>query len=95
MKHIHASIMAYCSQICGFHHFRTRKAGKKRFIEFHLMVKDDMTVEASHQLTIMITKKIKEQIPSANVNIHIEPCGKEYCNDICRKGCLLTSEERK
>ncbi|MBU0700576.1 cation diffusion facilitator family transporter [bacterium] len=92
---IRNNIVAYCSQICGFHHLRTRKAGKNRFIEFHLIVKDNMTVGVSHQLATMITEKIQEQIPSANVNIHIEPCGNMYCSDTCIKGCLLTTEERE
>ncbi|MFH1860981.1 MAG: cation diffusion facilitator family transporter, partial [bacterium] len=95
IEYIRTNIVACGSQICGFHHLRTRKAGKNRFIEFHLIVENNMTVEASHQLTIVITKKIQEQIPCVNVNIHIEPCGNEYCNDICIKGCLLTPEERR
>ncbi|PIP40930.1 cation transporter [Candidatus Desantisbacteria bacterium CG_4_9_14_3_um_filter_40_11] len=94
IEHICTNIMAYCPQIHGFHRLRTRKAGKNRFIEFHLKVKRDMTVEESHHLTTIITEKIQEQIPIANVNIHIEPCRHEYCSDICIKGCLLTPEKR-
>ncbi|MBI4777544.1 cation transporter [Candidatus Desantisbacteria bacterium] len=86
------TIITNDSQIHGFHRLRTRKAGKNRFVEFHLIVKSDMTVEASHQLTTIITKKIQEQIPCANVNIHIEPCSDKYCSDICMEGCLIAHE---
>ena len=39
----HAAAPAY-----GFHHLRTRKAGSTRFVEFHLWVDPQMSVEESH-----------------------------------------------
>ncbi|MDR0977940.1 MAG: cation diffusion facilitator family transporter, partial [Endomicrobium sp.] len=37
--------------IIGFHGLRTRKAGNKRFIEFHILVNSEMTVDMSHRIT--------------------------------------------
>ena len=59
---------------CGYHHLRTRKAGPVRFIELHLLVKPEMTVEASHELADELVAAIKRQFDRARVLIHVEPC---------------------
>jgi cation diffusion facilitator family transporter len=79
--------------IRGYHYLRTRKAGHYRFIEFHIQVDSQMTVEASHNLTRKLSDAIKEHFPHTTVTIHIEPC-KGDCFEKCLKGCFLTEAER-
>ncbi|MFN3505460.1 MAG: cation diffusion facilitator family transporter [Caldimicrobium sp.] len=61
----------------GIHNFKSRKAGRKDFIEFHLTVPKDTTVEEAHSLCDEIEKKIKDNYPEVSVTIHVEP-HKEY-----------------
>lgn len=77
----------------GYHDLRTRRSGEVRFIEFHLIVHGDMTVEESHYLTDVMTLEINKQFPNAIVTIHVEPCDGR-CAPKCVDGCLLTEEER-
>jgi cation diffusion facilitator family transporter len=77
----------------GFHHLRTRKSGSHRFVEFHLVVDKDLSVEASHQLSDAVTRDIKERLSGATVTIHVEPCDGK-CRPACLEGCLLTETER-
>jgi len=77
----------------GFHHLRTRKAGAARFVEFHLVVDKDLTVERAHNLADAATRDIKAHLPEATVTIHIEPCDGN-CRPACLEGCLLTGEKR-
>ena len=56
-----------------FSSLRTRKAGAKRFIEFTLLLKHDMTVEASHALCDHIEAAIAARFPMAIIHIHVEP----------------------
>ena len=77
----------------GFHHLRTRKAGAARFVEFHLVVDKDLTVERAHNLADAATRDIKAHLPEATVTIHVEPCDGK-CRPACLEGCLLTEEER-
>ncbi len=79
--------------IRGYHYLRTRKAGHYRFIEFHIQVDSQMTVEASHNLARKLSKAIKERFPHTTVMIHIEPCRGD-CFEKCLKGCFLTEAER-
>ena len=77
----------------GYHDLRTRRSGEVRFIEFHLIVHGDMTVEESHYMTDVMTLEINKQFPNAVVTIHVEPCDGR-CEPKCVDGCLLTEQER-
>jgi cation diffusion facilitator family transporter len=77
----------------GYHHLRTRKAGHFRFVEFHIQVDPNMTVESSHRLAQRLSRAIKEHLANSTVTIHIEPCTGD-CADKCLAGCLLTESER-
>ncbi len=81
------------SEIHGYHQLRTRKAGNLRFIEFHLKVDPQMTVDASHGITRDLKHVIMDKFPAATVTIHIEPCDGN-CTEICVTGCLLTEDQR-
>ena len=77
----------------GFHHLRTRKAGAARFIELHVVVDKDLTVERAHRLADAITRDIKAHLAGATVTIHVEPCD-GTCRPACLDGCLFTEVER-
>lgn len=79
--------------IRGFHRLRTRKAGAERFVQLHLIVEAEMSVEDSHRITEVMTCDIEDRFPHTSVTVHIEPCD-GICTDICREGCLLPETER-
>jgi len=54
------------------HRLRTRQAGKHRYIDLHLVVRDDMTVEEAHQLCDEIERDIRKALPNSDVTIHVE-----------------------
>lgn len=56
-----------------FHAFRTRRAGARRFITFHLLVPDEWSVAQAHRLSEEIEERIRSLVASANVSVHIEP----------------------
>ena len=57
----------------SFHALRTRQAGARRFISFHLLVPDAWTVSRAHQLSEEIEARIRSMVPNAAVFTHIEP----------------------
>jgi cation diffusion facilitator family transporter len=77
-------------EISGFHHLRTRKSGKERFIEFHLVVNPNASVAEAHALSDRITAEIKSAISHSHVMIHIEPCDNS-CSPACLSGCFVTA----
>ncbi len=54
------------------HRLRTRQAGKHRYIDLHLVVRDDMTVDEAHKLCDDIEQDIRKALPNADVTIHVE-----------------------
>jgi cation diffusion facilitator family transporter len=56
-----------------FHALRTRQAGARRFISFHLLVPDAWPVVQAHRLSEEIEERIRSMVPNAGVLTHIEP----------------------
>jgi cation diffusion facilitator family transporter len=56
-----------------FHAFRTRRAAKRRFVSFHLLVPDRWSVLRAHRLSEEIEARIRSAVPDASVFTHIEP----------------------
>jgi cation diffusion facilitator family transporter len=57
----------------SFHALRTRKAGARRFLEFHLLVPGTMSVVDSHSLCDRIEAALTAHLAKAQVTIHVEP----------------------
>jgi cation diffusion facilitator family transporter len=56
-----------------FHALRTRRAGMRRFVSFHMLVPDAWTVAHAHRLSEEIEERIREMVPGASIFTHIEP----------------------
>ncbi|ETN88668.1 cation diffusion facilitator family transporter [Thermus sp. NMX2.A1] len=55
------------------HDLKTRKAGNRAFLEFHLVVPGSMTVEDAHRLCDELERALEESFPGLAVTIHVEP----------------------
>ncbi|WP_417671336.1 cation diffusion facilitator family transporter [Roseibium sp.] len=55
------------------HDLRTRIAGRVTFIDFHLVVPGDMSVDTAHDICDRIEQAIGGALPGARVTIHVEP----------------------
>jgi cation diffusion facilitator family transporter len=58
-----------------FHALRTRQAGTRRFVEFHLLAPGRWTVQEAHDLTERAEAAVREALPGTGteVTVHIEP----------------------
>jgi cation diffusion facilitator family transporter len=80
--------------IHGFHHLLTRKAGATRFVELHIVLDSNMSIQESHQISERITARISERFPGTQVTVHEEPCDGE-CPANCLTGCLKGKQDRR
>lgn len=55
------------------HDLRTRQAGRVTFVDFHLVVPGEMSVDAAHDICDRIEQAIGKALPGARVTIHVEP----------------------
>lgn len=67
-----------------FHALRTRQAGSRRFVTFHMLVPDAWTVERAHGLSEEIEARIRALVPNAILLVHIEPIGQPASYDDIR-----------
>ncbi len=56
-----------------YHALRSRQAGAKKFINFHLLVPDEWTVQRGHNLAEQIEQEIIEDLGECAVFTHLEP----------------------
>jgi cation diffusion facilitator family transporter len=56
-----------------FHAVRTRQAGIRRFVSFHVLVPGAWTVQRGHALLERIEAEVRAAIPNATVETHLEP----------------------
>ena len=66
-------MMPYEQQGTQFHALRTRGAGSRRFISFHVLVPGAWTVYQGHQLCEELELAIIQQLPGSYVITHLEP----------------------
>jgi cation diffusion facilitator family transporter len=77
-----------CKGISGYHALKTRKAGNKRFVEFDILVKPQMSVLQSHEITRQMSSEISKRLGNTSVTIHVEPCD-NTCKLKFQEGCLM------
>ena len=63
----------YLQQGVQFHALRTRTAGTRRFVSFHVLVPGKWTVQRGHDLCEEIELAISKVLPSTHVTTHLEP----------------------
>jgi len=56
-----------------FHYFKTRRAGRRAYAEFHLVVPGDWTVRQSHRFSHDLEEQLLRRFPELILSIHIEP----------------------
>lgn len=61
---------------CDFHDLRTRKSGKIKYIDLHLVFPKETSVETAHSLCSNIEEDIEKTLKNAQILIHIDPCDK-------------------
>ncbi len=86
---IKSAIMEHAGELVDFHRLRTRKAGRQRYIDLHLVMPKAISVEEAHQMCDHLEQDIKSKLHHASVIIHVEPC-REECEE-----CPLSPDLRK
>lgn len=73
VQRIEEILKAYAERGATYHQLRTRRSGTQRFIDFHLLVPGERSVQQTHDLCEEIEADIRGQLGEASITIHIEP----------------------
>lgn len=73
LERIRAILDGYRADGLDYHALRTRRAGRLRLVEMHLLVPGEMSVREGHRIADEIEEKIRAKLPGAAVMTHLEP----------------------
>ncbi|MBI2981836.1 MAG: cation transporter [Deltaproteobacteria bacterium] len=62
-------------EVLGIHNFKSRHAASKWFLQFHLVLKRDLSFEEVHELEERIAGEIRRELGNVHVTIHADPEG--------------------
>ena len=88
-KILNDCLSVHTTQLVSYHAVRSRRAGNERFIDLHLVMPRNFSVENAHAMCDHLEQDIKNKITSANVIIHTEPCSSADCIRCLITGCDL------
>lgn len=72
-ERIRALVRAHATGAIEAHDLRMRQSGNASFLEFHLVVPGEMTVNDAHDICDRIEAALKQEMAGAVITIHIEP----------------------
>ncbi len=75
----------FAGEIVSFHKLRTRKSGNQRYIDLHLVMPRQVSIEEAHNMCDHLEKDMKDRLVHTDVTIHVEPCDGK-CDE-----CLLVT----
>jgi len=84
---IKSCIIEHYSEVVSFHRLRTRKAGSQRYIDLHLVMPKNDSVDEAHRMCSHLEQDIENRLHHTSVTIHVEPCRIE-CEQ-CQVSCSL------
>lgn len=70
---IHRVLEEYKDAFIEYHELRTRRSGRDRHVDLHLVTCPEMSVKNVHDLCDDIEARICSEIPNCHVLIHVEP----------------------
>jgi len=62
-------------ELQGLHDLRTRKSGTLRFVQFHVWVPADWTVQEAHDRLDRVEEELQLRFPGTEILIHVDPEG--------------------
>lgn len=65
----------YVEEDVKYHALRTRRAGSRRFVSFHVIVPGEWSIQRGHHLLESMEGDIRKALPNVTVITHIEPLG--------------------
>jgi cation diffusion facilitator family transporter len=71
---IREAIIEHVGELVDYHKLRTRKAGSQRYVDLHLVMPRNVSLEDAHRMCDHLEQDIKNKLKQASVTIHVEPC---------------------
>jgi len=74
-RHAFLAAAAQYPLLKGLHDLRTRKSGTLRFVQFHVWLPADWTVQQAHDRLDVVEEELQDRFPGTEILIHVDPEG--------------------
>ena len=82
------NISKYSSVFCNYHDLKTRKSGRIRYIDLHLVFPENKSIKEAHDICDKIEQNIEQSLKYAEVMIHLESSEKACDCLQCENHCI-------
>jgi len=82
------NISKYSSVFCNYHDLKTRKSGRIRYIDLHLVFPENKSIKEAHDICDKIEQNIEQSLKYAEVMIHLESSEKACDCLQCKNHCM-------
>jgi cation diffusion facilitator family transporter len=72
--HVHRGGVSQSGSICSYHKLRHRHSGRYHWVDFHLVVPGDWSIDQGHRVASRIEYEIEQALGDGNATAHVEPC---------------------
>jgi len=66
-------------RICDYHKLRHRHSGRFHWVDFHILVPSNWTIEHAHAVAKTIEDELERELGEASATAHVEPCDPQRC----------------
>ncbi len=66
--------------VCSCHEIRTRGPTHEPYIDLHIQVPPDLTIERAHEIAHQVKAQLKAQLKAKDVVVHVEPTKRASCH---------------
>ncbi|MGB3111698.1 MAG: cation diffusion facilitator family transporter [Candidatus Omnitrophota bacterium] len=67
----------HMGKFCEFQDLRTRMSGRKKFVEFKIVVPEEISFKRGYDVVSLLENDIRKEIPNSEVLIKMQPCKKD------------------
>jgi ferrous-iron efflux pump FieF len=75
------SIVGTDPEVVGIHALRTRVAGRRLYIQMHVEMDPEITLEHAHEISDRVESALLKHFPGADILLHQDPAGKAEHHD--------------
>lgn len=75
----------------GFHKLRTRSSGSMKYIDLHLLICRNSSIEEAHEISENLEEILKKHTPQIDAVVHLEPCNKDC--DMTEHTCSIKKQD--
>jgi divalent metal cation (Fe/Co/Zn/Cd) transporter len=61
------------ARVISYHNLRTRRSGSMRYIDLHIVVPADWSLQQAHAVADELEKRLERELSPAQVVIHVDP----------------------